>query len=969
MAPLNNIDPDANYFNVENQCIYYDLENFESFISKENSFNVLHINIRSVNKNFDEFVVNMKNVGTSFSVIILTETWLRSTHDWMEMPGYEAFHSVREGRMGGGVTALVRSDLSAEIMPNVTINNDCYESVGVSVMDRRKNFNILGVYRPPSRPLEVFNREFFNMLTGVGMRGTVVVAGDFNVDILALSPSGPVASFVDHFRSEHMIPLITIPTRIANNSESCIDHIYVNTLLPCKSGVLKLLVSDHFATVCSIPLMDSEKCGSKKVRFRDYSPCNLDKFKSDVLRSMNTFHFYDNIAIGDRFEIFNNVLLSLFEKNFPIKHKTISVKRLGSPWITDSLLRCINEKHRLYRLSRENPMYNDSYKSYRNTLCNNIKRAKLNYYKNKFDGNSDTKSTWKSINAILKPNPRRNDIKLEEGDNLTEDPLMVSNIFNDYFSTVAQNLASSIPMTNSDPLSNVRRVESTFVYFETSPDEIDKLISSFPSKRSNLYSIPSFVYKYISQIISPVLALLINMSVREGYFPEFMKIARVVPIHKSGSRSMKSNYRPISTLPFLSKVFERLIHGRLLKFFNKYKVLYSDQYGFLKNRSTTDAILKFTDCCCSSLNEGSYLMSIFLDFSKAFDTIEHSILIRKLEYSGIRGFMLEWFRSYLTGRTQYVDICGNSSRKAHITCSVPQGSILGPLCFLVYVNDMNSSSNLNFIHFADDSTVFLRGSSIDAMVTEANAELIKINDWLCANRLSLNVSKCSYTVFTNKKMTNLPVLLIRDQSISYVTSVKFLGVEIDNRLSFSVHVSGICSKISKSYAIMRRISKFVPDSVIRKLYMSLVYPYVIYGVEVWGGSGKTGLSRLRAIMDKCIRMFDVEGGGRDDMHMRLGVLCFDRVYEYFCLVRLFCYLRLDMAEHFRLQYVDCMAVHDIETRAKCNLNLNLPVVHTSKYLNSFIVNSIKFWNELPVDAKQATNAKSFKKYLKAKFLN
>ena len=272
---------------------------------------------------------------------------------------------------------------------------------------------------------------------------------------------------------------------------------------------------------------------------------------------------------------------------------------------------------------------------------------------------------------------------------------------------------------------------------------------------------PSFVFKFFSADVSGVLADLINGSVISGVFPDCFKSARVIPLHKSGSKTDRKNYRPISTLPFCSKVYERCIHNRLVGYLDKYRVLFPDQYGFLRNRCTTDAVLKFTDCCAAALNKRQFLLATFLDFSKAFDTLDIDIMCCKLREYGFRGFMNTWFESYLRGRTQYVEVGQHKSSTVTLSCSVPQGSILGPLCFLLYVNDMHRCSSLNFVQFADDSTVYCSGPSLCDLSEYLNVELNKIDKWLCANKLSLNVVKSSYTIFSNKNCTNTPRIEIR----------------------------------------------------------------------------------------------------------------------------------------------------------------------------------------------------------------
>jgi len=750
MSMFDNIDPDLNYFNSENQCTYFDVESIKDFVYESNNINIIHLNIRSANKNLDEFIVNLRRIKINFKIIVLTETWLNSSSDWLDVPGYHAFHSIREGRAGGGVTILVSCDLSAELLPALTLNVDCHESVAVNVSAGGQALAILGTYRPPCSSLQAFNESYFGILSSVGRNRTLVVLGDFNVDLICESPSSAVHTFIDQIRYYHLIPLINLPTRKTINSSSCVDHIYVSTLSPCHSGVLDLSVTDHCAVFCSIPGRSDVDGVSKTIRFRDHSAENLANFKNEIESSLQSFNVYDRFDVLHRFEIFNNLLFRLYDSSFPVQSKTLSSKRIGNPWMTPDLLRCVSEKHRLHRLALNDGEYLDDFRTYRNNLCNSIKRAKMAFYNNKFEhAIKDTKATWKTINGILKPNSQSRVIKLRNGDGVESEPSGVANIFGDYFSSVASDLASKIPVCDFDPISNVERVSNSFVFFETNRDEINKIIQSFPSKRSHLHSIPSFIYKHISSVISPIFSDLINLSVAAGVFPNFMKVARLVPIHKSGPRVDKENYRPISTLPFLSKVYERLIHARLMKYFLKYNLLYSDQYGFLKNKSTTDAILRFTDCCYSNFNRKEFLISVFLDFSRAFDTIDHVILCRKLEQYGVRGSMNSLFKSYLGGRLQYVDIGGSSSRSSEISCSVPQGSILGPLLFLIYINDMHRCTNLSIVHFADDSTVFVGDPCLRSLEQRVNRELNSIDRWLCANRLSLNVKKSSFTIYTN----------------------------------------------------------------------------------------------------------------------------------------------------------------------------------------------------------------------------
>ena len=287
------------------------------------------------------------------------------------------------------------------------------------------------------------------------------------------------------------------------------------------------------------------------------------------------------------------------------------------------------------------------------------------------------------------------------------------------------------------------------------------------SKSPDSYEIPIKMVKYISDSLSSVLAELINESFSTGQHPSLLKFAKVIPIHKANSKLEVSNYRPISLLPIFNKIFERLMHNRLTKFLEKHEILYPQQFGFQKRKSTTQAILNLCDQLTNAIENKEFSRCIFLDLAKAFDTVDHEILLSKLSHYGIRGTALDWFKSYLSDRTQKVYINGFLSESRNVTHGVPQGSVLGPLLFLLYINDMPYCSEILKFHlFADDTSIFFSHKNQHELEIIVNNELKKVSDWLSANRLTLNVAKSNFLLLSKKKSTSFKTnIMINDTPI------------------------------------------------------------------------------------------------------------------------------------------------------------------------------------------------------------
>ena len=361
-------------------------------------------------------------------------------------------------------------------------------------------------------------------------------------------------------------------------------------------------------------------------------------------------------------------------------------------------------------------------------------------------------------------------------------------------------------------------------------------------------NIPLHIVKSCKPDIVEVLTHIINTSMAEGTFPDTLKIAKIIPVFKSGDSKSISNYRPISILTSFSKIFEKIIAVRLRDYINRNNILNERQFGFRTGLSTCMALLQLVDELTDSVDKNKVTAGVFIDLAKAFDTIDHGILLKKLQHYGIRGVALSFFRSYLCCRKQYVLLNETKSELLTITCGVPQGSILGPILFLIFINDLNTvSSKLKTIMFADDTNLFSTGNSIDAVEQQLITELILINTWFQANLLSLNVTKTSFIIFgRNKNLT--ANIYINKVLIQRQHDTKFLGIILSADLKWDKHIDIVTNKVSKNIGIIAKARHLLPQHLTRTLYLTLVDPYVSYCNLVWSLSrATTKLDRIHKL--------------------------------------------------------------------------------------------------------------------------
>ena len=857
------LDPSRNCLNQYRASNYHTEDSFNSLscqLKPGNNFSIVHINARSLVKNYDEICNLIRRLHHKFSVIAITETWTdKNSEELMDIDGYNKIMKHRENKKGGGVALFIDSKFKFE--PAIKLNQlgtDDFESIFVNVFLSPRNTVTVGtVYRPPGGSISQFNDSLDTVLSAVKCsRNKIFLAGDFNINLLNHDSHCETDTFLNLMYSNKCFPVITCPTRFSSNGSTLIDNIFTSCLEDnYQSGVLINDISDHlpvfYLMSCNV-VYDKSRTGTFTQRVVDDTGISVFIDKLSMVK-WNVNDSDANITYSSFFSKFK----MLFDECFPLITKKAKRFRTNSkPWFTNGLNKSVQKKSKLYHNWLQSRSDSDliKYKKFKNKLTSLLRLAEKGYYEGKFQEiQCDISKTWKVIKSILPKSAKRDSIcEIKINDDVITDPLTICNKFNQYFTCVGSNLAKKIPHTEGshrDFVSSIVKSTSSSIFlYPTTPHEIIELVSTFKANKSPGYDdvLPKIVKSVIHTIAEP-LSTAINVSFDRGTFPDALKIAKVVPIFKSDDRTIVSNYRPVSVLSVFSKIYEKVMYKRLFGYFVENKFLVDNQFGFREQRSTSMAILRLVDQIATEIDKGNLTLGVFIDLSKAFDTIDHNILLDKLSMYGIRGNCFDWFKSYLTERKQYVCLNDVKSDMLCVNCGVPQGSILGPLLFIIYVNDIVNISNiLQMILFADDTNIFVSGPNINELCLSMNTELSKLSQWFKLNKLSLNIKKTNFIVFKprTKSLTDVPNVLIDGYSVSKVESSRFLGVVINSSLDWNNHINLINSKVSKTIGILKYVKNKLPDHILRSLYFTLVNPYYEYCNIVWAVKNTVLLQKL-----------------------------------------------------------------------------------------------------------------------------
>ena len=953
------------FLDPEQESTTLQLGQTKYFLSKIGfPFSILSLNIRSLRKNFNNLQALLHTLDYTFSVICVSETHLTDDeHKIYNLPGYDCL-SVPRNQFGGGVLIYYLSTMNCTLLPEISKIFNNFESLFISWSLNGAKYIIGNVYRPPGKSLNSFNQEFSEKIIESLPSTNVYISGDFNINLFESCTNNNI-DFALNLSEINLQTKITCPTRVfstsVSTSSTLLDHVWDSTSRPSEHIVISHPISDHFPTLSIYDM--PYKNTAQTYPARTISTKCKREFCARFDLFLDTFYRLGSFTDP---ESAMTILLTHLSDNlntsFPIRLKTEKARKVKCPWMTKRLEELVHKKHSIFKNCKRNIFPFSQFRIYRNML-KLLELAKALHYKTHFSEiSSDSKATWKLINQCL--NKEKSDkypIEFLHNDAIINDDNEATNIFAKSFFEIKKPQAPHNRLHSSRFLNFPIHGNSAFFQPFTN-SEIIIAISQLKKNSFHTSEIPVELIQLIAPKLSLFLTPLFNSCLDKGIFPQCLKSAFIKPRYKKGKKSLISNYRPISVLNTISKIFEDVIYSRLINFFQTNNLFSPQQFGYLKGKGIEKAALTFLYDIYQAKLEGLSSAATFIDFSKAFDTIDHKILLRKLYCYGIRGPPLQLISSFLSNRIYQVRLRSSLSNPISPgPTGTPQGSCLSALLFIIYINDITTHlKHCKILMYADDLVLYHCSSDIRKLQSEMQSDLDTVSSYAEESLLYINLTKTKSMFFKATPNTPTIDLTLHNQDIEQVDQFTYLGLIIDKRLTFKPHILHITKKLNTVNRTIHCLSSKLPFNILLRIFYSIGFPHVNLHIVAWGGAIQSSLYPLNIALNKIVRnirskshLFNLS---TYEAYNKFNILTVNKLYELKLAEFMFCgiknngYILQDYITHYRWN-------HSYHTRQPSEFRL--PLCRSTNDQIYFIFRALKLWSTIPTKLKELDSITNF----------
>lgn len=916
----------------------------------KSQISIIHQNIQCISNKVMLINENFKH----FDILLISEHWQKKDQiSEIKLANFKLLNFYcREWSNNGGV-AIYKNDNFSENAEKIDLTEFCDEGVleccGIKIASVK--LILVVIYRPPNGNFEEFLSLLHALLTKiVEMSSDIVIGGDFNVDFSIRNAKSCILE--DLLASFNVLITSRVPTRVTAHSATCIDNFFVKLKGHYSLKIQDFYIADHKSQVLQV---DSkiQICSENEAKYyytRRNCMESIQRFR-DFLKQENWADIMSLKCADQAYEIFIQKLMFYYDSSFPLEKVRCQKRKKRIDRITTPELEHLKLQVAFFNdLSKINPEFHNICKQINKYYRQQLSVASKTYYDNLIENSGNkTKTAWDIVREIQKDKEKKPMVETSVGYAASTE-LELADQFNKMFTSLSKD---DFNLDNNFTNDNIPMSLNTFFMSPVSEQEVVKLINSLKNSCTcALDNISNNLLKQCSEELCNILSILINMSTEQGIFPSALKIARVTPIFKTGDQNDMKNYRAISILSSLSKLYELNIKEQMTSFLICNKSLSTKQHGFMKRRSTETALCEFHNYIIQALDQKQHTLGLFVDFSKAFDCVNHQLLLLKLERYGIRGLPLNLMHSYLSNRKQVVKIGESISSTRSVESGVPQGSVLGPFLYLVFANDLlfhlNNNENVKTVCYADDTNVLIKENSLDKLKIAAELTYSKIIKWSEKNGLKLNKIKTKTLLFTMKTRTET-VCISETHGLATELSTKMLGIIIDYRLTWEEHVDILCQKLRKNCYGLRSLSNYCSEKVLVMVYYANIHSHIKYGILNWGNS--VHAHRVFIVQKYAIRIL-----ARLSYHQscreafkHLKILTVASIYILqSCIYAFNNKATLNKNRHS----------HNYATRHRETLQ---PKSHrTSLYQNNFEYLACKLFNKLPQEIKTLGNIKTFK---------